>query len=158
MVYFDQNLISLGLNVSSADEAIASLGKLLHMGGYVEDTFIENVIKREQEFATGLPLVGGINVAIPHTDSEHVKIPAIAVGVLANPVEFYVMGSPNNKTQVSLVFLLAIDEPDRQIEVLKSLVEFLQNPEMIKKITEAERAEVIVELLSKQFNHSEIER
>ena len=154
MKYFDTELISRGLKASNANQAIKELGNLLVQGEYVKDSFIENAIKREKEFATGLPLRGKINVAIPHTDIEHVNKPAIAVGILDTPVEFKVMGSPDKSIQVSVVFLLAIKESDRQLELLKALVEFFQKPEMLLKITTANTAEVIVELLSKQLQIS----
>ena len=154
MNYFDTELISRGLKASNANQAIKKLGNLLVQGEYVKDTFIENVIKREKEFATGLPLRGKINVAIPHTDFEHVNKPAIAVGILDTPVEFNVMGSPDKLIQVSVVFLLAIKESDRQLKMLKMLAEFFERPELLLKITAALTDEEIVELLSEQLQLS----
>ncbi|MHA1450447.1 MAG: PTS sugar transporter subunit IIA [Candidatus Hodarchaeales archaeon] len=154
MNYFDTELISRGLKVSNANQAIKKLGKLLVQGEYVKDSFIENAIKREKEFATGLPLNGEINVAIPHTDIEYVNKPAIAVGILDTPVEFNVMGSPDKLIQVSVVFLLAIKESDRQLKMLKMLAEFFERPELLLKITAALTDEEIVELLSEQLQLS----
>ena len=48
-------------------------------------------MKRESVYPTGLP-VGEINVAIPHTDPEHVNNAAICLGILEKPVTFNVMG------------------------------------------------------------------
>lgn len=39
---------------------------------YVEDSFESAIMTREMSFPTGLEL-GHINIAIPHTDPQHVK-------------------------------------------------------------------------------------
>lgn len=44
----------------------------LKMLEYVEDSFESAIMTREMSFPTGLEL-GHINIAIPHTDPQHVK-------------------------------------------------------------------------------------
>ncbi|MBU5585366.1 PTS sugar transporter subunit IIA, partial [Enterococcus sp. S181_ASV_20] len=54
---------------------------------FVHPSYQQAVIERERIFPTGLP-TKGINVAIPHTDSIHVKKEGFLVGVLEKPVTF----------------------------------------------------------------------
>src|SRR5512132_875649 len=104
--WVEPGLVIAPLAARDACDAITQLGARMRAAGYVKDSFIPAVIAREQTYATGLP-TEGIQVAIPHTDVEHVLRDAIAVGVLAAPVEFGEMGSPGSTVNVRLVCLLA---------------------------------------------------
>lgn len=147
---FNEKIIALNLRASSSEEVINILGELLRSEGYVKDTFVENAIEREKEFSTGLPL-GTINVALPHTDAIHVNQQAVAVGVLQAPVEFHVMGSPDQTVPVQIVFLMAIKDPDNQVKFLQTFAELLQNPEVTERIRCAQNVDEIIHLLQPQF-------
>lgn len=127
------DLIVTQLEAVNSQDIIKALGDKMQTLGYVKDSYVPAVIKREGIFPTGLPL-GDINVAIPHTDVEHVKKPAIAVATLAHPVAFGNMGDPENKLEVSIVFLLAMKEPHVQVDLLQNLVETFQNPEVLQSL------------------------
>lgn len=128
---FAENLISVGMRATDAADVITQLGELLFAGGHVKATFIPSTIEREKVFATGLPL-GEVNVALPHTDPEHVLRPAIAIGCLDTPVPFHVMGSPEDVIQVKLVFLMAIQQ--NQVMILQALGDTLQHPTFINEL------------------------
>jgi len=125
------DLIISQLDAMNYQEIVQALGDKLQAFGYVKDSYVSAVIKREGIFPTGLPL-GDINVAIPHTDVEHVNKPAIAVATLASPVAFGNMGDPSETLEVSIVFLLAMKEPHAQVNLLQNLVETFQNPEVLQ--------------------------
>lgn len=144
---FDQRLMAIGMKVSCAEEAISILGELMYKNGYVKVSYVSSAIERERDFATGLPL-GSINVALPHTDAEHVIQPAIAVGILEEPVTFCTMGNPEKTLPVSVVFLLAIDDSQHQVGMLKSFAEFLQVPELVKQLTAAKTTQKLDQILS----------
>jgi PTS system galactitol-specific IIA component len=127
MGWTDEGLIVPRLQARSDTEAITTLGNLLHQKGYVRDTFVAAVLERERNFATGLP-TPEIQVAIPHADVEHVIRPAIAIGVLDEPVKFGEMGDPDGTVDVRIVFMLAVAQSESLVSVLKGLVGMLQNP------------------------------
>ena len=83
---------------ATREEALAELAKMLMANNYVHASFAQAVLHRENEFPTGLP-TNPVGVAIPHTDIEHVISPAIAVSILANPVQFNEMGNPDNQVE-----------------------------------------------------------
>ena len=141
MGWTDESLIIPRLQVRSDAEAIAILGQLLHQKGYVRDTFVAAVLEREKTFATGLP-TPEIQVAIPHADVEHVIRPAIAIGVLDEPVEFGEMGEPDSRLPVKIVFMLAVTQSEALVSLLKSLVEMLQNTDLLRRVIVAGAAEV----------------
>ncbi len=96
------------------------LGSRLFGAGYVKDSFVAATINRESRLPTGLPFLG-FNAAIPHTDSEHVIKPGLALATLKNTVTFQNMAFPNGTVDVSLVFLLALEQPKAQIEMLQEI-------------------------------------
>ena len=69
---------------------LTKMSKVLIDAGFVHESYKDAVIERERVFPTGLP-TQGINVAIPHTDSIHVKKEGFLVGVLEQPVTFEMM-------------------------------------------------------------------
>ena len=122
--------------VDSSD-VIAHLGKLLFEAGYVRETFVEAALDRESRLPTGLPLSGDVNAAIPHTEVEHVIKPGLAMATLSSPVTFQNMVSPEEAVPCQLVFVMALDQPKAQIEMLQEIACILQNPSIIKSLTSA---------------------
>jgi PTS system galactitol-specific IIA component len=131
----DEYLILPGLRAATPAEAIRTLSERLLEAGYVTEGFAEAVIARERTFPTGLPTP--IPVALPHTDAQHCRRPAIAVGLLADSVRFGVMGTPDQVIPVQVVFLLVVTDPKQQVRWLKQLVEFFQQPQYIRQIQAA---------------------
>ena len=111
-------------------EILRQLGTELYKAGYVKESYIEAVCKREMEFPTGLPM-NGVCIAIPHADVSHVISEAMAVGVLEQPVQFQVMGSKDEFVDAQLVFMLAIKDPQAQLDMLQRLVEGCQDEQVL---------------------------
>lgn len=126
----DKHYLAVSLSGSSDKEVLGIMADAMFDEGYVTDKFHNAIIKREESFPTGLP-TGEINVAIPHTDPEYVKKPAICLGVLEEPVEFNVMGMEGEKTNVSLLFMLAIKKKEEQLGLLQKLIEACQDQEVL---------------------------
>lgn len=147
--------ICLNYQAQSAAEVIAHLGQRLLAAGYVRESFIEAALKRERELPTGLPLAGGVNAAIPHTDVEHVIKPGVALATLATPVNFRNMVTPEEEVPVRLVFLLALDQPKAQVEMLQQISTVLQQPEVVAQLIESADAVSALAVLSHGLNSSQ---
>ena len=87
----EKSYLAVTLSGDNDKEVIKQMASALEEEGYVKDTFADAIVKRESIYPTGLP-VGEINVAIPHTDPEHVNNAAVCLGILDKPVTFNVMG------------------------------------------------------------------
>ena len=135
--YLSESNILLGLEAETNSDVIRQLGKTLLEAGFVKDSYIEAVIAREQSLPTGLPLDGEVNVAIPHTDIEHVNKSAVAMASLANPVVFQNMVDPTEPVEIRIVFLLALEEPHAQIEMLQEVAGAVQDPVLLKSLLSA---------------------
>jgi PTS system galactitol-specific IIA component len=134
------------IEAADAPAAIALLGGKLADLGLVADSYVAAVTAREEIMPTGLPL-GEINVAVPHTDPEHVVAPAVAVATLVRPIDFGNMEDPDEKLPVSIVFMLALKEKDKQIEMLQSIAGLIQSGDVLKKIAAAGSRDDVLALI-----------
>jgi PTS system galactitol-specific IIA component len=132
------------------EEAVLRLAGLLECGGYVKGSFGRAVLEREEVYPTGLP-TKPVGVAIPHTDTEHVKRAALAVGILADPIEFTEMGSADDHVNVSIVAMLAISDPEAVMQVLPQLARALQDEEFLLSLMSAGDEKAVVELVAQRM-------
>src|SRR5690625_1806714 len=130
-MYFDSSVILLDVEANTKEEVLRTMAANLEEKDLIKDSYVEAVIAREQEFATGLP-TAGYSVAIPHTDVEHVNQKTISVAILKDPVEFGVMGDPDETTPVKLVFMLAMDKADSQLSLLQRLMQIFQDEDTLQ--------------------------
>lgn len=132
-LYFDTPVILLDMDGGSKEEVLRTMAQNLVNNGLVKQSFVEAVIQRENEYATGLP-TGDIAVAIPHTDVEHVQQKAISVGILKEPVDFIVMGDDTETVPVKIVFMLAMDEAHSQLKLLQQLMQVFQDQSVLNEL------------------------
>lgn len=117
----------------SQNDIIRALASPLINDERVVPDFAEQVIAREQVFPTGLP-VEPVGVAIPHTDHKHVRQNAISIGILAEPVNFQDMGGEPVPVPVRVVFLLALSESNKQLNVLGWVMDIIQDGHFMQEL------------------------
>ena len=98
---------------------------------------------------TGLPL-DEMNAAIPHADIEHVIKPALAIAILDKPVPFRVMVNPDETVDVTLIFLLALNKPHNQIEMLQKVAMVLQDSDLLRDLKRTNSVTEIMEIFSRE--------
>jgi len=132
----DESLILVQDRAKTREEIIKKLGGLLQTKGFVKDSYIQAVLERERTYPTGLQAkVAG--VAVPHTDTDHVNHPAIAIATLANPITFHVMGSPEDQVPVEIVIMLAVHDAKLVIPILRKVIFILENDQALLKMKNA---------------------
>ncbi|MCC0670609.1 PTS sugar transporter subunit IIA [Clostridioides sp. ES-S-0145-01] len=151
MQIISSNLIFKDIEVSSNEDALKFLGQRLFNEQYVKESYIEAVIAREKKYATGLP-TGIYGVAIPHTDIVHVNEPGIAIGILNKPVKFIMMGTDDTEIDVKVIFMLAVKEPQEQLQLLERLMTIFQDENMLNNIIDL-REESLSNLLNSKLNN-----
>ncbi|ELK47877.1 PTS sugar transporter subunit IIA [Halobacillus sp. ACCC02827] len=155
-VYFNESVILLDLDAGCKEEVLEAMSRNLVDLKLVKESFPPAIIRREEEYATGLP-TAGVAVAIPHTDVEHVLRKTISVGVLKEAVEFGVMGDGEETIPVRIVFLLAMDEAHSQLSLLQQLMGVFQNEEILRLILEEKNKSGIRRLLEQKLAFDAIE-
>jgi len=131
-----EDLVLYGVDARDAEDAIRQVGQHLLDKGFVKDTYIEAVVKREAEYPTGLQLKD-MAIAMPHTAGVHVNTPAVCVAKLARPVTFAHMGDPDTKVEAELLFMMAIQSPDAQLDTLQKVMGVFTNDEAVARFKDA---------------------
>ena len=141
-----KDLIWLDADFHTKEELFKAVGKKFGELGYVKNSFSDALAERGKNFPTGLA-TEPFQVAIPHTDPEHVIKEAVSCIRLKNPLKFKDVGDDENDINAEFVFVLCIMEPEKQIDVLKALVEALSNEKIMNGIKAAKTPEEVYSLL-----------
>lgn len=131
-----EDLVLYGIEAKDAEDAIRQVGQHLLDKGFVKDTYIDAVAQREKEYPTGLQLKD-MAVAMPHTAGIHVNTPAVCVAKLAKPVIFNHMGDPDTKVEAELLFMMAIQSPDAQLDTLQKVMGVFTNDAAVAQLKAA---------------------
>ena len=134
------------LDVTSATDALEKIATSGYKLNLLEQTWLAAAMDREKEFPTGLPTP--IPVAIPHTDSIHVKANGIGFFRLVHPVTFGEMGSTGSTVEVSIIIPLLITDPKNQVDLLMKVVTAVQDLDFMTKLMEIEDPQEIEAILS----------
>ncbi len=135
-------LVFTSLKAATDQECLEVMaGRLVELG-YAKPSFPGAVVAREKVYPTGLPTAGA-GVAIPHADAEHVIRPGLAIGVLAETVLFGLMAGEGERVPVDLVFMLAINDPARQVEVLEAVSNLVQDSDALARLKTCTKEEVV---------------
>ncbi len=140
-IIFDEELVMLNLDTADREDVLTRMGARLLERGYVNEDFIDAIIEREKNSPTGIA-ARGVGVALPHADVDYVNKASIMVGVLSKPVVFHEMVS-DDEVGVSIVFMLAIKDPNQQVIMLQRLVGIIQDEPSLHRIYRAKsRSEI----------------
>jgi len=136
-------LILLDTEAKSKEDIIKKLAKLIESEDRLNDcdSYVEQVFKREEEFATSF----GFEVAIPHGKSDAVKSAALAFARLKNEVQW------SDEEKVKYVFLIAVPESEagnRHLRILAQISRGLMKEEFRNKLKSAENKEELLQALT----------
>ena len=145
-MYVRESLILREIKADNQEDVLRLMAGHLFEQGYVKESFSEAVIEREKTYATGLPTVG-FSVAIPHTDIEHVLKKAVCIGILEDPVSFGIMGEHDAFTSVKIVFMLAMNQKDSQLDILQRLMMLFQDDSLMKQLASETKGSKIADIL-----------
>jgi PTS system galactitol-specific IIA component len=129
---FLREFCDLALDATSATDALEKIATCGYDGDFVKHSWLTAVVDREKEFPTGLPTP--IPVAIPHTDSEHVKVSGIGFFRLVHPVSFGEMGSIGNNLDISIIIPLLITDAKDQVDLLMSVIGAVQDIDFMNEL------------------------
>lgn len=152
-IFFDESIILLEVEAKTKEEVLTAMGENLRGKGLVKESFINKIIARESEFATGLP-TKGVSVAIPHTDVEHVNRKTISVAILKDTVDFGIMGDAEETTPVKIVFMLAMDQAHDQLSLLQRLMQIFQDEDTLNYLANEKGRANIKKILANKLDLS----
>lgn len=149
--YITESMIFIGRDYSSQDELFEEVYQQAFLEGYVRQDFFDRICAREEEFPTGIQLED-FGVAIPHTDAECVYKEFVAVITNRSPVQFLQMDDKNQTTDAKIVFVLGLNQPHTQLEMLQTLMRLMQDKPYLKKLIACQEKTEIIELMN-TFSH-----
>lgn len=132
---------------TTADEVIRTLAAKLAASGAVETGYADACLQREATDPTGLPTAGAA-VSLPHADPDLVLRDAVAVAVPAQPITFKQMGDPDVEVQAEAVFLLALTGAEGQLQALRQVAAFVQDPDRLKALIDARTPQELHDLIA----------
>jgi len=130
--------IRLNEKIESKYDAIKLAGELLQQGGYVNEHYIEEMIKREDLSTTYI----GNDIAIPHgteTAKNDVLESGISVIQVPEGVDF-------NGDKARVVFGIA-GKDNTHLEILSNIAIFCSDMDNVEKLVSAKSKEEIMDLL-----------
>lgn len=146
----DERLVLLDLEAGSAEEALRALANRFVELRKVKSTFPDAVVEREKIYPTGLEC-SPVNAAVPHCSTEYVIGNALGVAVLAKPVEFALMGSPEKPLPVQVLMMLAVADPAEQVPTLVQVMELLDDEKRMSAIVSAKTAQDVVSAIGQEL-------
>lgn len=130
--------IRLNEKFESKYDAIRMAGELLVSGGYVDEHYIEEMIKREDLSTTYI----GNDIAIPHgTESAKNDVLESGISVIQVPE-----GVDFNGEKARVVFGIA-GKDNTHLEILSNIAIFCSDMDNVEKIVAARNEEEIMTLL-----------
>jgi PTS system fructose-specific IIA component/PTS system nitrogen regulatory IIA component len=108
---FSKNRVVFELNAKTKDEVLDELIEVLVKDGKINDknVFKKAVLKREEEFSTGI----GMGIAIPHGKSNSVNEASIVFGLSKQGVDYKSM----DDQPAHLFFLIAVPEESSDVHL-----------------------------------------
>ena len=143
-------IFSADINCNT-EEMLRLISNELYSKGYVKDSFMESVLERERTNPTGLQVEDLINIAIPHTNIEHVNCPTIVVIKKSDQSTFTFrrLDEPTEEIPVSVVFFLVVKEPSGYVDFLADLTGLFQETAFIDMLLSVNADQIGQELIKK---------
>lgn len=128
-----EELVCLTMDVKDRFDFFKQISEKLYELNYVTEGYAEALAKRENEYPTALPTEPYV-VAIPHADPNYIKEQFIAPIRLKHSVKWCEMAKDDVWHDVRLIFLLGFKKEEGHIEVLQTLVNNFQDPQLMEEL------------------------
>ena len=146
---FYGDLIYLNRDFSGREEMFSEIGTVLIEKGMVKPVYIEEILKREESFPTGLDL-GYMQVAMPHVEAKHVNDNAVFIVTTKQGVEFD-NAEDDETVKAKIIFGLIVKDSNEHLDFLMKLTELFQKEEALNKIYNSSDTEEVITILKENL-------
>ena len=146
---FYGDLIYLNRDFSDREEMFNEIGTVLIEKGMVKPAYIEEILKREESFPTGIDL-GYMQVAMPHVEAKHVNDNTMFVVTTKKGVEFE-NAEDDGIVNSKIIFGLIVKDSEKHLDFLMKLVELYQKEDVLKKIYDSNDVEEVMTILKQNL-------
>lgn len=148
---FAENLIFLNDTSENANMLFETIGEKIKKKGYVRESFVEALKKREEEYPTGLR-TDPYEIAIPHVDEFHVNKEAIIVVRPQRAIRFREMATFEQYVEAKLIFILLLKKENKHAECLEVLLEMAQQEAFMAGMLHVENEKKAYQLIKQYFD------
>ena len=148
---FYGDLIYLNRDFSGREEMFSEIGTVLIEKGLVKPVYIEEILKREESFPTGLDL-GYMQVAMPHVEAKYVNDNAVFIVTAKKGVEFD-NAEEDGTVDAQIIFGLIVKDSNEHLDFLMKLTELFQKEDALKKIYNSTDVEEVLNILKENLNY-----
>ncbi len=148
MVELDARNIIFGLEADSNDDCIRKIVDVMAQNGFVDPEYADYAIEREKTYPTGLP-TDQVITAIPHAAKGKVYKSGIGMAIMKKPVGFYNMADHSDLLMAELVFVLANEDPDKQLGDLRNLMRCFSNGDLLVELKNSTTPEQVIDILAR---------
>lgn len=146
--YVKESVAFVQADFTSTDELFEAVYKQALKLDWVTENFIDKIKEREINFPTGMQLEN-YGAAIPHTDPECVKQEFVAVITNRKKIPFQRMDDAQQTVAVEIVFVLGLNQPHAQLEMLQSLMGLLQDEALLGELLAAPDVPQLLNVITK---------
>ncbi len=143
--YCNPEAIVCDLEAADKDDAVRQLVDLLVASGAIpktKATTIRNeIIERERRASTGI----GNGIGVPHTRTKSVKSVAIAIGKIADGIDFGAVDG--DRVRVILLMVSPNDDTDEHLAAMKAIVTMVRDTYQCRRLLSCDSAESFLDLI-----------
>ena len=132
---FQKEDIYLDVDAKNYIELFEKMAKVFKEKRYVKETYLKSVLEREKKYPTGFEF-DGYNIALPHTDAEHVLVQKTVIVRLKKEIKYKEVVS-NKEIPVKLFIMLLVKNGNEQTEILEKLIAIISEKKFYDEVIKA---------------------
>lgn len=136
--------INLKLEVKNKKEAFIKIAEMFYKNNAIKniDEYVQAVLKREEEFSTGI----GFGIAIPHAKCKSVKKATVGIAKLVHKIEY----DSIDDEPITTIFMIAVPEgaANEHIKILSTLSRKFIHENFRQELKEAKTPEEILKVFN----------
>ncbi|MDU2199104.1 MAG: PTS sugar transporter subunit IIA [Peptostreptococcaceae bacterium] len=141
--------VDVNVEVSSWQDAIKEVGKLLLINDKIEERYIDSMIDTVTNMGPYIVMAKGI--AMPHARPEHgAKETSLSIITLKEPVEF----GNEDFDPVRMVIGLSSVDSKSHLELLSDLSNIMDDEDLIEKVKDCKDKSELISLIKKVYAES----
>lgn len=144
MDLINKDLVILDMKANEKNLAIKELADLLQDRVSNQQIYLQAVMKREEEFTTGI----GMGIAIPHGRSNSVKKSSLCFGRSKKGINY----NSTDGQPVHLLFLIAVPESshDEHLKILSQLSRKLMHENIRQALLQAKTVDEVLTIIERE--------
>ena len=132
---FEKENIYLDIEAKDHTELFTKMAEIFKKKGYIKESYLDAIIEREKKYPTGFEF-DGYNIALPHTDAEHVLVQKTVIVRLKKEIKYKEVVS-NKEIPVKLFIMLLVKNGNEQTEILEKLIAIISEKKFYDEVIKA---------------------